>query len=172
MGCVSMFDTYVPVVLTNGKSPFGELLNMTGGLPIKWNDKVWKSSEALYQAARFPDHPSIQEDIRQASNGFTCKLVAKSSASKTRPDWMNIRVYVMDVVLRLKWQQHALVRDALKRTEDRDIIEYSKRDQFWGAREDSMAGWVGENQLGKLWMLIRGSTTNYLPGVTLDEFTA
>lgn len=170
MDYVSMYENYEQVILTNGKSPFGELLNMTGGFPIKWNGLVWKSSEALYQAARFPDYPSIQEDIRQATNGFTCKLVAKSNTSKTRLDWMHIRLYVMDAVLRLKWEQHTIIRLTLEKTCDREIIEHSKRDQFWGARDEGPYGWVGENQLGKLWMMIRGSTRSYLPGQTIDEF--
>ena len=76
------------IFIRRGSDPCGELLNMTGGFPIVWNNQVWKSTEALYQAARFPDPGlnHLREDIRHATNGFTAKLIAKKNALLTRED--------------------------------------------------------------------------------------
>lgn len=163
-------------MLTNGKSPFGELLNMTGGFPIEHDNRVWKSSEALYQAARFPDDHDIQEDIRNASNGFTAKLIAKKHAAETRDGWIDkqINVRAMAQVLRLKFDQHEAIRKVLYQTGDLPIVEQSKRDSFWGAkREGDLL--VGQNMLGSLWMILRNvegafDSTLMLPGASLDAF--
>jgi type I restriction enzyme S subunit len=165
------------IVLTRGKEPFGELLNMTAGFPIEWDNRIWKSSEALYQAARFPDLFQIQEDIRNASNGFTAKLVAKAHAILTRPSWMEgIRVHAMRQVLGLKYTQHERIREVLAETGTKVIVERSHRDHFWGATPcgDML---LGENMLGQLWIDIRTNIPqqvgqNYLPGATLDAFFA
>ena len=163
------------IILTRGSEPFGELLNMTRGFPINWG-KMWKSSEALYQAARFPDSEQIQEDIRASTNGFTAKLVAKANISHTRDDWDDIRVAVMRQVLEAKYTQHKKIREIIADTGTRDIVEQSKRDGFWGACQSDVArGWLGLNMLGQLWMDIRSGIPKqderiYLPGASLDAF--
>jgi predicted NAD-dependent protein-ADP-ribosyltransferase YbiA (DUF1768 family) len=54
-------------------------------------------------------------------------------------------------ILRAKAEQHEYVRRKLLATGDRELIEDSWRDDFWGwgANRD------GQNMLGKLWMQVR-----------------
>lgn len=164
------------VIIRKGSDPFGELLNMTRGFPLTWDGRVWKSSEALYQAARFPDNFQLQEEIRNATNGFTAKLVAKAHKSETRAGWDDhINVRAMRQVLGIKYTQHEKIRELIAGTGTRDIIEWSTRDQFWGAKQLNGSVFEGQNILGKLLMDLRTGIPRqghsaYLPGASLDEF--
>ena len=59
-------------------------------------------------------------------------------------------------ILRAKASQHEYVRRKLLATGDRELIEDSWRDDFWGwgANRD------GLNMLGKLWMEVRTEIRN------------
>lgn len=58
----------------------------------------------------------------------------------------------MKEILILKINQHPYVKKKLLQTGTRQIIESSWRDDFWGWGECK----DGQNNLGKLWMQIRG----------------
>ncbi len=180
---VSKFDfipQYEPaecIVIRKGSDPFGELLNMTGGFPVVWDNRTWKSTEALYQAARFPDNFKLQEEIRHASNGFTAKLVAKAHANETRDGWIEdkINVRAMLQCLGLKYTQHEAIREVIARVAGRQIVEFSTRDDFWGAKPQPNGTLIGKNVLGQMWTgIARGipmqPMESALPGVTIDQF--
>jgi ribA/ribD-fused uncharacterized protein len=137
------------------KEPLGGLGNMAGGFPLTFNGLYYNSSEALYQCARFIDKPTIVNAVRDAQNGFASKLVAKQYYEESRPDWMEVRVVVMSQVLIVKSQQHykAILR-LMEETNGLPIVEYSKKDPFWGAQPvgDEL---IGRNVLGKLWQMYR-----------------
>ena len=57
----------------------------------------------------------------------------------------------MEEILRAKTEQHEDVRDVLKKTGKRTIIENSPVDSFWGIGYDGN----GQNVVGKIWMKIR-----------------
>ena len=71
---------------------------------------------------------------------------------KYRPDWMEVRVDIMEQILREKLRQHAYVVKKLRVSGDARLIEGSWRDGFWGIGEDG----EGQNVLGNLWMKLRG----------------
>ncbi len=54
-------------------------------------------------------------------------------------------------ILRVKAEQHEYVRRKLLETGDRQLVEGSWRDDFWGIGPNK----DGQNMLGKLWMGIR-----------------
>ena len=54
-------------------------------------------------------------------------------------------------ILRAKVQQHEYVRRKLLATGDRELVENSWRDDFWGWGPNR----DGQNKLGKLWMKVR-----------------
>jgi predicted NAD-dependent protein-ADP-ribosyltransferase YbiA (DUF1768 family) len=140
--------------------PFGWMGNMTGGFPIIYKNQQWGTSEALFQSMRFED-PIIKEEIRNAKGGFEAKIVAKKYSDKmivvptSKEDLNN-----MEIVLTLKVEQNPSLRKRLLSTGDELIIEnvtsrgLSGRNGFWGA-SNKTGEWVGENNLGKLWMKIR-----------------
>ena len=57
----------------------------------------------------------------------------------------------MKDILKAKVFQHSYVRRKLVQTGDRELIEDSWRDSFWGWGPDK----DGQNHLGKLWMEVR-----------------
>ncbi len=151
------------VSFTKVSLPHGWLGNMSP-YPINFNGKIWRTSEALFQALRFKDE-DIQELIRAEKSPMGAKMVMKSNSAYIilekhgAKDLMN-----MKMCLKLKLAQHPSLVDDLIATGDLTIIEdVTKRGDvggnlFWGAmqveNEDGFH-WVGNNALGKLWMEIR-----------------
>jgi ribA/ribD-fused uncharacterized protein len=62
-----------------------------------------------------------------------------------------VKVDIMRDILRAKVAQHEYVRRKLLATGERELIEDSWRDDFWGWGPNR----DGQNMLGKLWMEIR-----------------
>lgn len=140
-------------VIYRSREKWGALGNMAMGYPIVFDGKTWTSSEALYQACKF-ENKEHQELVREASNGYMSKQVAKDLP--VREGWLDMRVEVMFSVLLLKASQHASVLSLLRETQDVQIVEKSLRDSFWGAQPvDFTASLSGDNKLGKLWMAVR-----------------
>ena len=128
---------------------------MHRGFPIQHGDRLWKASEGLYHALRFPGQTEIHDAINACENAYEAKLKAYEYIDQTRPDWQDVKVGFMEDVLRLKIEQHSALDIILDLTFDLEIVEKSSKDDFWGAKPDGNGNLVGENVLGLLWMLIR-----------------
>jgi ribA/ribD-fused uncharacterized protein len=115
------------------------------------------TSEALYQACRFPHLPQIQKLIIQQSSPMTAKMKSKPHREETRGDWDTVRVGIMKWCLKVKLVQHwDRFGELLLSTLTKPIVELSKRDAFWGAIPDADGTLlVGSNVLGRLLMDIR-----------------
>ncbi len=138
---------------------FGGLSNMSGDYPLEVNGVDIKTSEALYQACRFPDHPVVQGEIIAQASPMAAKMRSKPSRkTHGRADWDAVRVDVMRWCLRVKlacnWVKFGRL---LLRTGDRPIVEDSPRDGFWGAvpSKGDPDLLQGQNVLGKLLMELR-----------------
>ena len=135
---------------------FGGLSNMAPGFPLRVNGIDILTSEALYQACRFPHLPDVQGLIIAQKSPMTAKMKSKPYRSRSREDWNVIRVRIMRWSLRVKlalnWTKF---RDLLLATSDRPIVEESRKDDFWGAKVRSDGVLVGANVLGRLLMELR-----------------
>ena len=142
---------------------FGWLGNMSAH-KIKAGRKIWRTAEALFQALRFDDE-EIQEIIRLKTSPMTAKMAAKSHKSQMVivPQSAD-DLAIMMTVLRLKLLYNPELKIALLGTFDATIIEDCTNRPggsglFWGAAlKDGV--WVGENQLGRLWMRLRSELRN------------
>lgn len=137
---------------------WGEFGNMSGGFPLRiFKDVLVPSSENLYQMMRFPHHPEIQQEILDQKSGMGAKMVAKKyRATKTHPAFEENKVTIMLWCLFLKAAQHKKFREVLLETDDRDIVEISKKDDFWGAKfNDDKTLLIGQNELGIQLMSVR-----------------
>jgi type I restriction enzyme S subunit len=135
---------------------FGGLSNMAPGFPLSVDGIEVRSTEALYQACRFPFLPDLQAMILRERSPMTAKMKARPFRSKTRDDWDVARVRVMRWCLRLKLAQNwHRFSELLLATTGRPIVEDSTRDPFWGARRDENGLLVGCNVLGRLLMELR-----------------
>ncbi len=137
---------------------FGGLSNMSGEFPIAVNGVRILTSEHLYQALKFPDHPDVQMSILSKPSPIHCKMVAKSKVNreKVRNDWEEVQLEVMEFCLKVKLLWHWVKFGKLLRAaEGKEIVEISsKRDTYWG-KVRSDGGLEGENHLGRLLMKLR-----------------
>jgi ribA/ribD-fused uncharacterized protein len=143
---------------SRAKDKWGEFGNMTGGFPIRLSkDILVPSTENLYQMMRFVFHPEIQQEILEQKSGMGAKMVSKKyRKTHTYRGFDDDRVQIMYWCLRLKAAQHKKYRDALIETGTRDIVEISKKDEFWGAKpSEDGSELVGFNALGHLHMVVR-----------------
>jgi N-glycosidase YbiA len=148
------------IAFTKVALPFGWLGNMAPFV-IRWDDKLWRTSEALFQARRLAPGDPGREEIRAEKSPMGAKMASKLSASRriitplSEPD-----VELMEDILRLKLAQHPQLRVDLLATGDAEIVEDCTSRQrgtglFWGAALQPDGTWKGDNVLGKLWMKLR-----------------
>ncbi|HYC36289.1 MAG TPA: NADAR domain-containing protein [Usitatibacter sp.] len=145
------------VVFLKTDEPFGGLSNMAGGYPIRVNGIRILTSEALYQACRFPYLPDVQRMIIGENSPMTAKMRSKPHRKDSRRDWDHVRVRIMRWCLRMKLASNwSAFSELLLRTGDRPIVEQSRKDDFWGAKPvGDGSTLVGMNVLGRLLMELR-----------------
>lgn len=119
---------------------------------IMYKGTLYSSVEEAYQALGFVDSaPEIASQIKNSFSAHEAQKIAYANKDKRRKDWDNIKVSVMEELLRAKIEQNPYVKKKLLETKDYLIVEDSPKDSFWGWGEDRK----GENNLGKLWMKLR-----------------
>ncbi len=144
------------IIFHKTKESFGALSNMSAGFPIIVNGRRIATSEALYQACRFPSNPSLQDLIISQTSPMTAKMRSKPYRHETRPDWLMVRVRIMRWCLQAKLIQNYLAfSQILLNTGEKPIVEYSSKDNFWGAIPLTDNTLVGANVLGRLLMDLR-----------------
>jgi ribA/ribD-fused uncharacterized protein len=111
----------------------------------------YDTAEHAYHAQKFPNAPSIRNEIRCARSAHDAFKIAQASAYAVVANWNERRVDIMRCILCAKVEQHEYVRRKLLATGDRELIEDSWRDNFWGWGPNR----DGVNMLGKLWMQVR-----------------
>ena len=144
------------VVFRRTREKFGGLSNMAGGYGLWVNGTLILSSEALYQACRFPSLPEIQRLVIAQKSPMTAKMKTKPHRDRSRPDWNNVRVKIMRWCLQVKLAQHwSTFGELLKETGSKPIVEESRKDDFWGAKPVNKDTLTGRNILGRLLMELR-----------------
>lgn len=158
------FRTYArdkSVIFKKTSEKWGGFSNMAPGYPLCVNGVYIRSSEALYQACRYPNNPEIQKKIIHQSSPMTAKMVGKPHRADTREDWQKTRIVIMKWSLRVKLAQNYETFSALlKESGEQPIVESSNKDDFWGAKPVNQQTLVGVNALGRLLMELRGLVEN------------
>lgn len=120
------------------------------GTPVEENGIIYKTTEHYFQSKKFKD----KENINAVISAPTAHLAAQVGRDRTRPlrvDWEIIKDSVMYDALVLKAKQHPQFKKKLIESGEREIIEDSPYDSYWGCGKDGN----GRNQLGKLLMKLR-----------------
>ncbi|MGV3346987.1 NADAR family protein [Enterobacteriaceae bacterium LUAb1] len=150
------YNQYESVVFRKTTEKWGGLSNMARGYPVFVNDIKIQSSETLYQAMRFTEHPEIQKEILSQNNPMYGKRISRKYNSLTRPSWEQERVAIMKWAVCVKlcqnWENFSAL---LLSTGEKPIVEYSEKDQFWGAKSIGNHTYSGMNVLGRILMLLR-----------------
>jgi ribA/ribD-fused uncharacterized protein len=145
------------VVFYRTREAFGGLSNMAAGYPLRVVGISVFTSEALYQACRFPHLPAIQKEILRQTSPMTAKMKSKPHRKDSRADWDDVRVAIMKWCLKVKLVQHWVqFGDLLLSTGSTPIVEQSRKDRFWGAVPGPDNEILrGSNVLGRLLMDLR-----------------
>ncbi len=147
------------VVFFKVNEEWGGLSNMSNDFSLAVGGVRVGSSEALYQAMRYPHRPDWQQEILDAPHAMQAKMKSKKEGRRktaSRPDWEQVQEQVMRWVLRVKLACHPKAFGRLLRaTKGRPIVERSGKDRFWGAVPDEAGVLRGENRLGRLLMELR-----------------
>ena len=93
----------------------------------------------------------VSGEIIHAPSAHEAFKIAERNKLIRRSDWDDVKVDFMRKILRLKAHQHEYVHRKLLATGDRELVENSWRDDFWGWGPNR----DGQNMLGKLWMEVR-----------------
>lgn len=130
------------------------LSNFYRNAPISWNDFRFANSEAVYQAMKYPLDIEYVGRLAASASPRDAKWFAHQ---RPAPEgWSIKRIDAMRDTLQLKFAQNDELRMKLVRTGDRPIVEWSERDDFWGAVK-LQNKFVGVNCLGRLLMELRES---------------
>lgn len=133
------------------------VLSNFSAFTLIWEGLRFDTLEAAYHWEKFraysfvPARIEVQEAIRLAPSAHEAFKIAQEEKFRRVPDWEDIKVYTMACLLRAKVDQHEYVRRKLLATGDRELVENSWRDDFWGWGPNG----DGQNMLGKLWMDVR-----------------
>ena len=108
--------------------------------------------EKLYQACKAVDKIDI-EYVLESETPFKAKR--RGGIIDIRPDWEEVKVKIMEELLKLKFEI-PMLKQKLIETEGMILIEGNYwRDKFWG-----VCNGAGENNLGELLMKMRQQITN------------
>ena len=158
------------VVFCKTKESFGGYSNMCAGYPLELGGVKIFTSEALYQACRFPEHAFVQKEIIMQKSPMSAKMKGKKYRDLTRASWNMDRVKIMRWSLRVKLLQNfAKFSSDLMESGNLEIVEKStKGDDFWGTTLQSDGKLVGFNILGRLLMELRENLKSGMDAMSTD----
>ena len=126
-----------------------EFLNNFYEVPVQYEGVKYRSSEAAFQASK-----SLNLAERESFSAMPPDEAKRAGYRvKLREDWEEVKVSVMEEVLRAKFTQNPELMEKLSATGQALLVEGNDwRDTFWGF--DVNLGY-GVNMLGQLLMKIR-----------------
>lgn len=143
---------------------FGWMGNMAP-YPIKFDGKVWLTSEALFQSMRYDDD-SVKEMIRVEKSPMGAKMKSK----KYKGQMVVVPMSELDVenmrkCVKMKFDQHPQLKKALIQTGMSPIYENignrnGERHTFWGVKKLSENAADGNNMMGRILMDLRDEYLN------------
>lgn len=118
---------------------------------ITIDDVLYLTSEHYYQSKKF-EGTKYEAITRKCSNKpGEVAMFARQKDLPLRKDWEEVKDGVMEKALRAKFTQNDKIREILLSTKDRELVEDSPSDFYWGCGRNG----TGRNMLGKLLMKIR-----------------
>lgn len=147
---------------------------------LKWQGLTFPTSEHAYHWEKFAcvrdgesedaahQRRSLAMSIKDAPSAHEAFTLAGRGKAFRRPDWDAVKVDVMRDILRAKVAQHEYVRRKLLATGNRELVENSWRDDFWGWGPNR----DGQNMLGRLWMEVRAELQAQPPAQELATIQA
>ena len=118
------------------------------------DDKLWPTTEHYFQAQKFVGTPYFDKIRRLPTPRDAFQLSRDPVVARwRRGDWESVKDDIMLRALRAKFSASCSVqlRDKLRGTGDKELVEHTSNDSYWGDGGDG----TGKNKLGKLLMRVR-----------------
>ncbi len=112
--------------------------------------KWWPTSEHYFQAQKFAGTP-YEEKIRLIKSPKDAATMGRDRRLPLRQDWELVKDEVMRKAVLQKFKSHHDIRAILLSTGNREIVENSPVDYYWGCGADGS----GKNMLGQILMEVR-----------------
>lgn len=126
------------------------LLSSASPHPFFLDEADWPTVEHYYQAMKFTDGER-QSQVRDAPSPADAKQIAGDNKKAIREDWKKVKVVMMTRAVYTQARTHGTISKALLKTGEKDLIETSQYDYFWGCGRDGKGG----NHYGKVLMAVR-----------------
>ena len=99
-----------------------------------------------------PSPKAIRPTLRAvAASPMMAARKGRDRKKPLRRDWEKVKDSIMEEAVRTKFVEHPKLQELLLLTEDRELVEHTARDAYWG---DGGNG-KGRNMLGKILMKVR-----------------
>ncbi len=112
----------------------------------------WQTAEHCFQAMKFVGDDFITNGgkIYNCQTAFEAAKLGRS-LSPLREDWELVKDETMFEIVLAKFTQHSDIREILLSTTEKNIIEHTANDSYWGDGGDGS----GQNKLGIILMKVR-----------------
>jgi ribA/ribD-fused uncharacterized protein len=127
------------------------LLSNFGYAPFYWNNKLCRTVEHPYQAAKYSDYPEYQEKIMNIKTPADACRLGQTDEYSIRSDWSEVKLNIMRELLYEKFTQNEDLKELLLETGNSTLIEDSGSNYYWGCGKNG----TGKNWLGVLLMELR-----------------
>ena len=113
-------------------------------------NKEWATSEIYFQAKKF-EGTVYEEKIRSMTNSLEAAKFGRNRELPLREDWETVKDEIMRKAVLAKFSQNADIKEILLQTGEKEIIEATTEDYYWGCGTNG----TGKNMLGKILMEVR-----------------
>ena len=137
----------------NRHEPYYEFTNFYQ-CNVSLDGKLWPTTEHYFQAQKFVGTPYFDKIRRLPTPRDAFQLSRDPVVARwRRGDWESVKDDIMLRALRAKFSASCSVqlRDKLRGTGDKELVEHTSNDSYWGDGGDG----TGKNKLGKLLMRVR-----------------
>jgi N-glycosidase YbiA len=110
----------------------------------------WPTAEHYFQAQKFAGtrHADV---VRRAATASRAAELGRDRSAPLRRDWERVKDDVMRRAVAAKFRAHADIREILLGTGDRELVEDTTSDHYWGRGSTG----TGRNMLGRILMRTR-----------------
>lgn len=120
------------------------------------DDVFYKTVEHYYQSQKFEDE-KIKKEIINCKTPKEASIIGRDRSLPLKKNWDKIKVGVMYKAVYEKFKQNPDLLEKLQNTGDAEIIEETKKENFWGCGPN----YDGQNAFGKILCKVREDLKNF-----------